>query len=103
MADAGADVTITVISSKLFAQGTLVTVHLKVFSPIDKPLIAVVGEFADVIVPAGEIFIRIMKWVDADEIFIPKIGLGDGIVREAYIKYLNGKKVRNLKSKTGTK
>ena len=58
---------------------------------------------ADVIVPAGEIFIRIMKWVDADEIFIPKIGLGDGIVREAYIEYLNGKKVRNLKSKTRTK
>ncbi|MEI7801680.1 MAG: exopolyphosphatase [Bacteroidota bacterium] len=47
---------------------------------------------ADVIVPAGEIFVRIMKWVDADEIFIPKIGLGDGIAREAYKEYLNGKK-----------
>lgn len=47
---------------------------------------------ADVIVPAGEIFTRIMRWVDADEIFIPKIGLGDGIIREAYIEYLNGVK-----------
>jgi exopolyphosphatase / guanosine-5'-triphosphate,3'-diphosphate pyrophosphatase len=47
---------------------------------------------ADVIVPAGEIFINIMKWVDADKIFIPKIGLGDGIVREAFKEYLNGKK-----------
>ena len=47
---------------------------------------------ADVIVPAGEIFTSIMKWVDADKIFIPKIGLGDGIVREAYKEYLNGKK-----------
>lgn len=47
---------------------------------------------ADVIIPAGEIFVTIMKWIDADKIFIPKIGLGDGIVREAYIEYLNGKK-----------
>lgn len=47
---------------------------------------------ADVIIPAGEIFITIMKWVDADKIIVPKIGLGDGIVREAYIEYLNGKK-----------
>jgi exopolyphosphatase/guanosine-5'-triphosphate,3'-diphosphate pyrophosphatase len=47
---------------------------------------------ADVIVPAGEIFINIMKWVAADKIFIPKIGLGDGIVREAFKEYLSGKK-----------
>ena len=47
---------------------------------------------ADVIVPAGEIFINIMKWVDADKIFIPKVGLGDGIVREAFREYLTGKK-----------
>ena len=47
---------------------------------------------ADVIIPAGEIFVRIMKWVEADEIFIPKIGLCDGISREAYKEYLNGKK-----------
>src|SRR4029078_4071461 len=39
---------------------------------------------ADVEVPAGEIFIRIMKWADIEEIFIPKIGLGDGIIMEAY-------------------
>ncbi len=48
---------------------------------------------ADVIVPAGEIFIRIMKWVEAEEIFIPKIGLGDGIVRAVYKEYLNGGKI----------
>lgn len=47
---------------------------------------------ADVIVPAGEIFVNIMKWVNADRIFIPKIGLGDGIVREVFKEYLNGKK-----------
>jgi exopolyphosphatase/guanosine-5'-triphosphate,3'-diphosphate pyrophosphatase len=47
---------------------------------------------ADVIIPAGEIFVNIMKWVDADRIFVPKIGLGDGIVREVFKEYLNGKK-----------
>ncbi|MBL0310269.1 MAG: exopolyphosphatase [Bacteroidetes bacterium] len=47
---------------------------------------------ADVIIPAGEIFLTIMKWVAADKIFVPKIGLGDGIVREVYKEYLDGKK-----------
>ncbi len=46
---------------------------------------------ADVIVPAGEIFVTLMKWLKADKIFIPKVGLGDGIVREVYKEYLNGK------------
>jgi exopolyphosphatase/guanosine-5'-triphosphate,3'-diphosphate pyrophosphatase len=46
---------------------------------------------ADVIVPAGEIFITIMKWLKAEKIFIPKVGLGDGIVREVYKEYLDGK------------
>ncbi len=47
---------------------------------------------ADVIIPAGEIFVTIIKWLRADKILVPKIGLGDGIVREAYKEYLNGKK-----------
>jgi exopolyphosphatase/guanosine-5'-triphosphate,3'-diphosphate pyrophosphatase len=47
---------------------------------------------ADVIVPAGEIFVSIMSWMKADKIFIPKVGLGDGIVREVYKEYLDGKK-----------
>lgn len=49
---------------------------------------------ADVIVPAGEIFITIMKLMNSDKIYVPKIGLGDGIVREVYKEYLNGKKSR---------
>ncbi|MFN8277306.1 MAG: exopolyphosphatase [Chitinophagales bacterium] len=39
---------------------------------------------ADVIVPAAEIFIRLMDWLDASKIYVPKIGLSDGLVREAY-------------------
>lgn len=49
---------------------------------------------ADVIVPAGEIFVTIMQWMKAKEIFIPKVGLGDGIVREVYKEYLNGQSSR---------
>ena len=39
---------------------------------------------ADVIVPALLIYINIMRWCDADEIFIPKIGLADGLIHNLY-------------------
>lgn len=35
---------------------------------------------ADVIVPALLIYINVMRWADADEIFVPKIGLADGLI-----------------------
>ncbi|HJW17905.1 MAG TPA: hypothetical protein VJ499_12325 [Flavisolibacter sp.] len=35
---------------------------------------------ADVIVPALLIYINVMKWADTEEIFVPKIGLADGLV-----------------------
>jgi exopolyphosphatase/guanosine-5'-triphosphate,3'-diphosphate pyrophosphatase len=39
---------------------------------------------ADVIVPALDIFISIMKTVKAKELIVPKIGLGDGIIRQLH-------------------
>jgi exopolyphosphatase/guanosine-5'-triphosphate,3'-diphosphate pyrophosphatase len=39
---------------------------------------------ADVIVPALNIFIAIMRWANAEEIFVPKIGLADGIIKMLY-------------------
>lgn len=39
---------------------------------------------ADVIVPALQIFISIMRWANADEIYVPKIGLADGIIKILY-------------------
>lgn len=39
---------------------------------------------ADVIVPALQIFISIMRWANADEIYVPKIGLADGIIKLLY-------------------
>jgi len=39
---------------------------------------------ADVIVPALQIFISIMRWSLADEIYVPKIGLADGLIKIMY-------------------
>ncbi len=39
---------------------------------------------ADVIIPATEIFLAIMKWTDMEKIIVPKIGLSDGLIHELY-------------------
>jgi len=39
---------------------------------------------ADVIVPALLIYINVMNWAEADEIFVPKIGLADGLIHILY-------------------
>lgn len=43
---------------------------------------------ADVIVPALEIYIAIMRWAGAEEIHVPKIGLADGLIRMQYAQLL---------------
>jgi len=42
---------------------------------------------ADVIVPAGEIYLRILKKAGIEEFIIPKIGLSDGIILGLYNKW----------------
>jgi exopolyphosphatase / guanosine-5'-triphosphate,3'-diphosphate pyrophosphatase len=39
---------------------------------------------ADVIVPALLIYINVMRWANAPEIFVPKIGLVDGLIQHLY-------------------
>ena len=39
---------------------------------------------ADVIVPALEIYTNVMRWADAAEIYVPKIGLADGLVKHLW-------------------
>ena len=39
---------------------------------------------ADVILPALQIYINAMRWSNADEIYVPKIGLADGLVRHLW-------------------
>lgn len=42
---------------------------------------------ADVIIPAADIFMRIMEEAGIEEIFVPKVGLADGIIYEMYRKH----------------
>ena len=42
---------------------------------------------ADVIIPAAQIFLTAADWLRAEQIFIPKVGLSDGIARSLYKKY----------------
>ncbi|MFO8234304.1 MAG: Ppx/GppA family phosphatase [Bacteroidales bacterium] len=44
---------------------------------------------ADVIIPAAEIFMKIMKWSEANKILVPKFGVADGLVRQLYYNYKN--------------
>lgn len=39
---------------------------------------------ADVIIPATRIYLSAMKWSGAKHIFVPKIGLSDGIIKSMY-------------------
>lgn len=39
---------------------------------------------ADVIVPALQIYINVMRWADIPEIYVPKIGLADGLIQSLY-------------------
>ena len=49
-----------------------------------KHLYSLRDDRADVIVPALQVFVSIMRWANADEIYVPKIGLADGIVKMLY-------------------
>ncbi len=39
---------------------------------------------ADVIVPALQIYVNVMRWANASEIYVPKIGLADGLVQHLW-------------------
>ncbi len=41
---------------------------------------------ADVIIPAADIFLRVMADAEIEEIFVPKVGLADGIIYDLYMK-----------------
>lgn len=47
---------------------------------------------ADVIVPALSIYINVMRWANIDEIYVPKIGLADGLVQNLYEELTGGNK-----------
>lgn len=57
---------------------------------------------ADVIVPAAEIFLTIADCIDADYVFVPTIGLADGIIGDLYTKVEQEKKrqVEHVQART---
>lgn len=44
---------------------------------------------ADVIVPACEIFLAVMKWSRSSRLYVPQIGLSDGLIHILYEKHTN--------------
>lgn len=48
---------------------------------------------ADVIIPATRIYLSAMKWSNAKHIYVPKIGLSDGIIKSVYYETVSSEKV----------
>ncbi|MCB9335147.1 MAG: ethanolamine ammonia-lyase reactivating factor EutA [Flavobacteriales bacterium] len=46
---------------------------------------------ADVITHAGNIFLQVMKEVGVKHVFVPKVGLADGVIQELYNKHIGNK------------
>lgn len=71
--------------------------YYKEFSSLSVPqrisLYGLREDRADVIVPALLIYINVMRWADAEEIFVPKIGLADGLIHMLYEQVKKGAKV----------
>ena len=42
---------------------------------------------ADVIIPAAQIYISVLKWADIKKLYVPQIGLSDGIIHILYDKH----------------
>jgi exopolyphosphatase/guanosine-5'-triphosphate,3'-diphosphate pyrophosphatase len=49
---------------------------------------------SDVIIPATQIYLKALSWSGASEIYVPKIGLSDGMIKVLYAE--NQKKVKKL-------
>jgi exopolyphosphatase/guanosine-5'-triphosphate,3'-diphosphate pyrophosphatase len=84
--------------AKLFGDRDQKIIKLKQFEKIYKSLSGMSvaermhtynlrADRADVIVPASEIFLKIMKTIKANSIIAPKIGLTDGLVVSMYKRY----------------
>lgn len=48
---------------------------------------------ADVIIPASDIYMKVMEWAHASSILVPEVGLKDGIMQYLYEKSVSQKKL----------
>jgi exopolyphosphatase/guanosine-5'-triphosphate,3'-diphosphate pyrophosphatase len=53
---------------------------------------------ADVIVPALLIYVNVMKWANIEEIYVPKIGLADGLIQHLYYEVEKAKNKKQVSS-----
>jgi exopolyphosphatase/guanosine-5'-triphosphate,3'-diphosphate pyrophosphatase len=51
---------------------------------------------ADVIIPAAKIFLTVMKNADIEKVFVPQVGLSDGLVHQMYEVYRKNQKIQSL-------
>ena len=52
---------------------------------------------ADVIIPALDIYLKVMKWAGVRKIYVPQVGLADGLVHILYEKYKTSRpKISNV-------
>ncbi|MCW5900520.1 MAG: exopolyphosphatase [Flavobacteriales bacterium] len=49
---------------------------------------------ADVIIPAADIFLRILDHAGIEEVFVPKVGLADGIIYDLYMRHRGRKRYK---------
>lgn len=49
---------------------------------------------ADVIIPAAKIFLSIMKHADIEKVFVPQVGLSDGLVHQMYESHVSSQKIK---------
>jgi exopolyphosphatase/guanosine-5'-triphosphate,3'-diphosphate pyrophosphatase len=71
-------------SSKILSQQTIRDMHKELEALSVEERMHRYGlkrDRADVIVPALLIYNYIMKWTEIEEIYVPKIGLADGLIR----------------------
>ena len=70
--------------------------HLEKFTVAERiELLSLRADRADVIAPAAQIYLAVMKWAKIDAIFVPKIGLADGLIHLQYEEYINRNNLNN--------
>jgi exopolyphosphatase/guanosine-5'-triphosphate,3'-diphosphate pyrophosphatase len=70
--------------------------HLKSFDLQERiEILGLRPDRADVIVPASEVFLFISQAIKATSVFVPKIGLADGLIYQLFEKHLSKKKKIN--------
>ncbi|NBV43140.1 exopolyphosphatase, partial [bacterium] len=66
---------------------TISKIHKKLLTHTIEDRIIKLGlkpDRAEVIIPALDIYLKIMKWANLDQILIPKVGLSDGIIHHLF-------------------